>query len=173
MRKTGLLLVLGVALVLTSAGAPKASAGVVVGVAVGGPVYVRPVHAYGYFGPRYVAPHYFAPGSYVAFGPAPVYPRVYIASAFSFSVQNAMASERGMQRLDKQVKHELNMLPYVNAFDYMAFTVDADNNVTLTGEVTNPVVKSDAGKVVKRIEGVESVNNQIQVLRVSPMDDRL
>ncbi|SRR6266568_2963985 len=81
MRKTGLLLVLGVALVLTSAGAPKASAGVVVGVAVGGPVYVRPVHAYGYFGPRYVAPHYFAPGSYVAFGPAPVYPRVYIAPA--------------------------------------------------------------------------------------------
>jgi len=96
-----------------------------------------------------------------------------MASAFLFSVQNAMASERGMERLDKQVKHELNMLPYVNAFDYMAFTVDADNNVTLTGEVTNPVVKSDAGKVVKRIEGVESVNNQIQVLRVSPMDDRL
>ncbi len=96
-----------------------------------------------------------------------------MASAFSFSVQNAMASERGMQRLDKQVKHELNMLPYVNAFDYMAFTVDADNNVTLTGEVTNPVVKSDAGKVVKRIEGVEGVNNQIQVLRVSLMDDRL
>ena len=96
-----------------------------------------------------------------------------MASALSFSVQNAMASNRGTERLDKQVKHELNMLPYVNAFDYLAFTVDANNNVTLVGEVTNPVVKSDAGNVVKRIEGVEHVNNQIQVLPVSFMDDGL
>jgi len=96
-----------------------------------------------------------------------------MASAFSFSVQNAMASERGTERLDKQVKHELNMLPYVNAFDYLTFTVDANNNVTLNGEVTNPVVKRDAGNVVKRIEGVERVNNQIQVLPVSFFDNRL
>ncbi len=96
-----------------------------------------------------------------------------MVSAFSFSVQNAMASERGMERLDKQVKHELNMLPYVNVFDYLTFTVDANNDVTLSGEVTNPAVKSDAGNVVKRIEGVEHVNNQIQVLPVSPMDDGL
>ncbi len=88
-----------------------------------------------------------------------------MASAFSFSVQNAMASEQGTVRLDKQVKHELNMLPYVNVFDYLTFTVDADNNVTLNGEVTNPVVKSDAGNVVKRIEGVEHVNNRIRCCR--------
>jgi hyperosmotically inducible protein len=96
-----------------------------------------------------------------------------MASVISFSVQNAMASAAGTERLDKKVKHELNMLPYVNVFDYMAFTVDAKNTVTLTGEVTNPVVKSDAGNVVKRIAGVEHVNNQIQVLPLSPMDDGL
>ena len=96
-----------------------------------------------------------------------------MVSGLSLSVQNAVASERGMERLDKQVKHELNMLPYVNAFDYLTFTVDANNNVTLNGEVTNPVVKSDAGNVIKRIEGVEHVNNQIQVLPVSFMDDGL
>jgi hyperosmotically inducible periplasmic protein len=96
-----------------------------------------------------------------------------LASAFLFSVQNAMASVRGTEALDKQVKHELNMLPYVNAFDYLTFTVDADNNVTLSGEVTNPVLKSDAGNVVKRIEGVEHVNNQIRVLPLSFMDDGL
>src|SRR6266700_7628271 len=96
-----------------------------------------------------------------------------IASALSLSAQNAVPSERGMQRMEKQVRHELNMLPYVNAFDYLAYTVNADNTVTLSGEVTNPVVKSDAGKVVKRIEGIEHVNNQIQVLPVSPMDDGL
>jgi hyperosmotically inducible periplasmic protein len=96
-----------------------------------------------------------------------------MASALSFSVQNAMASLRGTEAIEKQVRHELNMLPYGNVFDYMTFTVDENNNVTLSGEVTNPVVKSDAGNVVKRIVGVEHVNNQIQVLPLSPMDDGL
>lgn len=92
--------------------------------------------------------------------------------AFSFSV-NAMASVTGTEKLEKQVGHELNMLPYVNAFDYMAFTVDDNGNVTLTGDVTNPVLKSDAGNVVKRVEGVEHVDNQIRVLPVSFIDNGL
>jgi len=91
----------------------------------------------------------------------------------SFSVGRALASETGTDRIEKQVRHELNRIPYVNAFDYMAFTVDANGNVTLSGEVTNPVVKSDAGNVVKKVEGVERVNNQIQVLPVSFFDDGL
>jgi osmotically-inducible protein OsmY len=95
-----------------------------------------------------------------------------MASAFSFSTQNAMASDKGTERITKAVRHELNMIPYVNAFDYLAFTVN-DNTVTLVGDVTNPVVKNEAANLVKRIEGVEHVNNQIQVLRVSPMDDGL
>jgi hyperosmotically inducible periplasmic protein len=95
------------------------------------------------------------------------------AATFSFSSANAMASSAGAKRLEKQVRHELNMLPYVNAFDYMSFTVNDDNTVTLMGQVTNPVLKSDAGNVVKRIEGVERVDNQIQVLPVSFMDDGL
>jgi hyperosmotically inducible protein len=96
-----------------------------------------------------------------------------LALALCFSVPSAMASERGMERIEKQVRHELNMLPYVNAFDYMAFNVDENGTVTLTGEVTNPVLKSDAGNVVKRIEGVERVDNEIRVLPVSFMDDGL
>jgi hyperosmotically inducible periplasmic protein len=96
-----------------------------------------------------------------------------LAAALSLSAQNAMAADRGTERLNKQVRHELNMLPYVNVFDYLAFTTDADGNVTLIGQVTNPTVKSDAGRVVKRVEGVEHVDNQIQVLPLSPMDARL
>src|SRR5438309_11102720 len=92
-----------------------------------------------------------------------------IASTLAFSAQNAVASLRGTEAIEKQVRHELNMLPYVNAFDYMTFAVNADNTVTLSGQVTNPVLKSDAANVVKRIEGVERVENQIQVLPVSPM----
>ena len=46
-------------------------------------------------------------------------------------------------------------------------------NVTLLGQVTRPTLKSDAENVVTRIEGVEHVDNQIEVLPPSPMDDRL
>ena len=39
--------------------------------------------------------------------------------------------------------------------------------------MVNPTLKSDAENSVKRIEGVEKVDNQIQVLPTSPMDDRI
>src|SRR5215475_4108568 len=96
-----------------------------------------------------------------------------MAFAVSLSAQNAPLSDRGTERLQTKIRHELNMIPYVNAFDYMTYTVDRNGNVTLNGEVTNPVVKSDAGNVVKRVEGVEHVDNLIRVLPVSPMDDGL
>ena len=82
-------------------------------------------------------------------------------------------SDQGMARIQKQVRHELNMLPYANVFDYMSFTVDGNGIVTLDGEVTNPVLKSDAANVIKRIEGVERVDNKIQVLPVSFFDNGL
>ena len=82
-------------------------------------------------------------------------------------------SDQGMARIQKQVRHELNMLPYANVFDYMSFTVDGNGIVTLNGEVKNPVLKSDAANVVKRIEGVERVDNKIQVLPVSFFDNGL
>jgi hyperosmotically inducible protein len=95
------------------------------------------------------------------------------AGMFSFAARNAAASEVESGRIVRQVTHELNMIPYVNAFDYLTFTVNPDESVTLAGAVTNPVVKSEAANVVKKVEGVERVDNQIQVLPVSPMDDGL
>lgn len=86
---------------------------------------------------------------------------------------NASATVNDQDRITNQVRHELNMLPYVNVFDYMAFTINPDNSVTLSGAVTNPVLKSDAANVVKRVEGVERVNNQIEVLPVSFFDNGL
>jgi len=96
-----------------------------------------------------------------------------IASGLAFSVQNALAADRGTERIEKQVKHELNMLPYGNVFDYMTFTVSDDRTVTLNGEVTQPIVKSEAAKAAKHVEGVERVDNQIKVLPVSFYDARL
>jgi hyperosmotically inducible protein len=74
--------------------------------------------------------------------------------------------------IEKAVRHELRMLPYYNIFDDLTFRVDGDH-VTLTGAVTRPTLKSDAGNVVKRIEGVHSVTNEIEVLPLSPMDNRI
>ena len=86
--------------------------------------------------------------------------------------QANQAPARSTERIIKEVRHELLMLPYLDVFDYLAYKVDG-YNVTLMGQVTNPTLKSDAGNVVKRIEGVEQVDNQIEVLPPSPMDDQL
>jgi hyperosmotically inducible protein len=64
------------------------------------------------------------------------------------------------------------MLPYYGLFDNLGFKVEG-YKVTLVGEVTRPTLKTDAEAVVKRIEGVESIDNQIEVLPLSPNDDRI
>jgi hyperosmotically inducible protein len=81
-------------------------------------------------------------------------------------------TNRGQERIVKEVRHELVMLPYYGVFDNLAFRTDG-TTVTLLGQVTRPTLKSDAENVVKDIEGVERVVNQIEVLPVSPMDDRI
>src|SRR5579875_1082554 len=82
------------------------------------------------------------------------------------------AFERGPSgegHIAQEVRHQLVMLPYYTIFDDLAFRVNG-TQVTLLGDVTNPVLKSDAQNVVKNVEGVTSVNNQINVLPLSPMD---
>ncbi len=86
-------------------------------------------------------------------------------------LSTALASSLPVDRLTKEVRHELVMLPYYGVFDNLAFRVD-NGAVTLLGQVTNPVLKSDAEKAVKGIEGVTKVTNQIQVLPLSSMDDQ-
>ena len=71
--------------------------------------------------------------------------------------------------LVKNIRHALIMLPYYTIFDDLGFRVNG-STVTLVGDVTNPVLKSDAENVVKHIEGVTNVINEIHVLPVSPMD---
>src|ERR1700693_3737228 len=81
-------------------------------------------------------------------------------------------SAKSQDRIVREVRHELLMLPYFGVFDYIAFKVDG-STVALLGQVVRPTLRSDAENVVKRIEGVEKVTNQIEVLPPSPMDDRL
>jgi hyperosmotically inducible protein len=72
----------------------------------------------------------------------------------------------------RHVRHELLMLPYYGIFDDLAFNIEG-STVTLLGQVVNPVLKDDAGRVVKRVSGVTNVVNNIEVLPVSPMDDQI
>jgi len=82
------------------------------------------------------------------------------------------AGDKSTQRIQKEVRHELLMLPYLGVFDNLAYRVDG-STVTLLGQVTRPTLKTDSERAVKSIEGVEKVDNQIEVLPPSSMDDQL
>jgi hyperosmotically inducible protein len=86
--------------------------------------------------------------------------------------QRNQPTTRSVDRVIKEVRHELAMLPYYGVFDQIAFKVDG-GTVTLLGAVVRPSLKSDAENAIKHIEGVDKVDNQIEVLPPSPMDDRL
>ena len=102
--------------------------------------------------------------------------RVLLALSVALSAPALLAaqpqSSPAYQRLVKEVRHELVMLPYLGVFDNLEFKVEG-STVTLVGQVTRPTLKSDAGNAVKNIEGVEKVDNQIEVLPLSPDDDRI
>jgi len=91
----------------------------------------------------------------------------YSAQAASGARQEAKPANKLM----KEVRHELLMLPYYSVFDNLAYKVEGDR-VILYGQVVRPTLKSDAENVVKSIGGVASVKNEIEVLPTSPMDDQ-
>ncbi|MGA7473555.1 MAG: BON domain-containing protein [Candidatus Sulfotelmatobacter sp.] len=93
-------------------------------------------------------------------------------ATLGFAQDRAQPSARSEERITREVRHELLMLPYFGVFDYIAFRVDG-STVTLLGQVARPSLKSDAENAIKHIEGVEKVDNQIEMLPPSPMDDGL
>jgi hyperosmotically inducible protein len=79
---------------------------------------------------------------------------------------------RFTERVQKEVIHKILMMPNYDVFDSISFKVEG-YNVVLLGYVSQPYLKSDAERAIKKIEGVEKVDNRIEVLPVSPNDDRL
>jgi hyperosmotically inducible protein len=74
--------------------------------------------------------------------------------------------------LVKEVRHQLVLLPYYSVFDNLGYKIEG-SKVILVGQVVRPTLKSDAEGVVKNLEGVSSVQNDIEVLPNSPNDDRI
>jgi hyperosmotically inducible protein len=82
------------------------------------------------------------------------------------------ANQPPQDALANHVRHELVTLPYFSVFDDLSYRVDG-STVTLFGEVTRPILKSSAESVVKHVEGVTQVVNNIDVLPLSPLDDQI
>ena len=90
----------------------------------------------------------------------------------SMESQTAKSTVQTTEWLQNKVRHELVMLPYYSVFDNITYKVDGDR-VELAGQVYRPTLKSAAASVVQHIEGVSSVTNNIEVLPLSPNDDRI
>lgn len=84
----------------------------------------------------------------------------------------SLAQAQVNPHLVREIRHELATLPYYGVFDWLQFEIQGDT-VVLRGEVVRPSTKSDAGSRVKDVDGVAKVDNQIEVLPLSPSDDRL
>ena len=90
----------------------------------------------------------------------------------SLPLMAAPAVGQDLSRVERRVRHELVTLPFYSVFDNLSFKVDG-NKVTLMGQVTRPSLKNTAEKTLKNIEGIDEIDNQIEVLPNSPNDDRI
>lgn len=99
-------------------------------------------------------------------------PMVATTPLFAAPARQQANEPKSQAKLAQEVRHQLVLLPYYSVFDNLAFKIDG-SKVTLLGQVVRPTLKSDAEAAVKSVDGVSSVDNQIEVLPVSPMDDQL
>ena len=86
--------------------------------------------------------------------------------------QQSTGAQHMRDRITREVRHELVMLPQLTIWDNLQYKVEG-SKVTLLGEVRNAVLKDEAEHAVKKIEGAEQVENKIDVLPASGNDDRI
>jgi hyperosmotically inducible protein len=93
----------------------------------------------------------------------------------SFDAQaqtRVVAGKTSVRGIERQVFKEIIKLPYYGVFDNIAYRVDG-GTVTLYGKVYQPTTRKSAERVVERIEGVDNVVNNIEVLPLSNFDDSI
>lgn len=92
------------------------------------------------------------------------------------AVQNQIQSEElspeAQAKLQKKIVHAIVMLPYYGVFDNIGYILSG-RTVTLTGQVVRQSLKPDAEYAVKKVEGVDKVINQIEILPPGPLDQRI
>jgi hyperosmotically inducible periplasmic protein len=98
---------------------------------------------------------------------------VILTAIFAATMANSETGPTSEQaRIANETRSGILLSPYLDVFDNIEFRVDG-NNVTLMGQVTRPILKDDVDSAVKKIAGIGNVDNQIEVLPVSPNDERL
>lgn len=83
------------------------------------------------------------------------------------------AQQQALEKMAEQVRKQIVTLSVYGVFDNIYFGIKGGDTVILYGKASRPTLKSSAEKVVKQIQGVKNVDNQIQVLPASPNDDRI
>ena|SRR5215472_5999587 len=106
-----------------------------------------------------------------------------VAMYFTFSVCLGRAQDQStttlnfnqqqIVRVAEEVRKQIVMLPQYGVFDHIHFAIKGTDTIVLQGYASRPTLKSSAENVVKKIDGVTRVDNQIQVLALSPNDDRI
>jgi BON domain len=91
------------------------------------------------------------------------------------SLPNTAAAQNLSQSARAQIENNVvrEIAPTVGVFDYVSFQLDASGAVTLYGQVRDPNLKTHAAEDAKKVEGVKRVQNNIEVLPISPSDDEI
>jgi hyperosmotically inducible protein len=87
------------------------------------------------------------------------------------SVYRADLTQTQRARIEQALLRELT--PTIGVFDYVAFQLDAKGTVKLLGQVRDATLKTHVEEDAKKVEGVEHIRNEIEVLPVSPTDDQI
>ena len=74
--------------------------------------------------------------------------------------------------LIEKIRKELITLPYYGCFDFLTFKLEG-TTVTLGGYALRPTLKEDAERTLKPIERISKIENEIEVLPLSPNDDNI
>lgn len=88
------------------------------------------------------------------------------------SVNSWAMSQADHARVAEQVRKEIVKLPYYSIFDNVQFQLN-DGALELSGVVYRPVMKKMIERVTERVEGVNSVTNNLEILPLSNYDDRI
>jgi len=83
------------------------------------------------------------------------------------------AQQQAILKIAKEVRKQIVSNTRYGVFDSITFGIQGTDTVILRGYASRPVLKSDIENSVKRIEGVKTLKNEIEVLPVSNNDDRL
>ncbi|MGA8596885.1 MAG: BON domain-containing protein [Bryobacteraceae bacterium] len=86
--------------------------------------------------------------------------------------QTEAPQSQAMLRMVQDIQKAIVTLPNYGVFDDLHFAIQG-STVILRGQASRPTLKSSAERVVQKVEGVSAVKNEIEVLPLSPNDDRL